>query len=183
MNNKAFQPNISLVVLLIIVVAVLSVSIILFAGLGNGQKITIPCKASYNSLLQTFSYQFGDGTITDDNNVLTSNPLITMPWDTGNLVIRGTIINFVPASWDANVQGGTSEVSVGALNAIFGGETGLGNLELRHLVPGNYDILFELYEVKGFLGMDRTLILSDTYTFSFAEGDEMITKNWTNEWS
>ena len=174
-----FRPNPAVIFLIIITVIGLTVAIVLLGPWGSGQKVSIPVQANYGFMgITGFSFTLNQPTVQDDTSVLATNPLFSWPWQTGDIVMRAEIINFQPETWDANIQGGIAEVSLGKVNSIIGGTTGTGTLHFRHLQPGDYEATFALYEAKGLIFKDYE-IKAGPYTFSFSvDSLGYATYNW-----
>lgn len=165
-------------IIIIVIVIALTVSIVLMGNFGNGQKVDITCSASYSVLEQKFRFKLYEGTVSEDKTVLATKPLWNWFWNTGTLVLRATIVDFHPASWDANIQGGSGDADLGQISSIIGGSTPTGVIHLRHLVPGNYTVNFELVELTGILNQNSEVKAGETLFFSFNEGDSYIYREW-----
>ena len=178
MKVKTRKPSVLVGILIIILIVGLIVGAVLLGDFGSGSKVTIACSGRMTLALQTPGFRLGEGTVEPDTSVLSIKDQFQWPWETGSYELEGEIVNYEPASWDANINGGTATVNFGQFIKIVGGEKS-DYLEFRHLTPGTYTVDFTFYEVTGMLIKDRHYLASATYEFSFTDYDSTISSTWS----
>jgi hypothetical protein len=156
MNTKALGLTIAIVALFL-VITIAAVSAVFLLPVGTGYKVKLTGTASYSSFPSSWSVTYSGSTQEKDKYIFATQPGLWI-WDTG-----GIVIEIVTPQYQA-------EKSYPSVSSWLGGSLPNGwSVDLRHVEPGQYTGVVNLYEVVGgFFGFGGTKTLKDSENILFS---------------